>query len=247
MANATCDNMSLVDNFVDVGAGYDSYAYPQFEMFYMTIITLMPISKKYTPFIKNDLLRRKINQYTNWNILMMTFNSILYNIFAIKNHIISQFIAINSFQIMTLFHLFMLYDSNVLFCVMESTPCLLKHPIFSRISNTSLVRFEYFVANIIVHILPVYFYRDYLIGASVSTSTSTSTSGGVTTDYSIQMFQYIIMFKFMWVLNIFGDFNITSIYVPTFSGCNVKLINLVVIVDFITYKLLGYNKYFIYI
>ena len=243
MANATCDNVSLVNNFVGAGAGYDSYAYPQFEMFYMTIITLMPISKKYTPFIKNDLLRRKINQYTNWNILMMTFNSALYNIFAIQNHIISQFIAINSFQIMTLFHLFMLYDSNVLFCVMESTPCLLKHPIFSRISNTSLVRFEYFVANIIVHILPVYFYRDYLIGASVSTSTS----GGVTTDYSIQMFQYIIMFKFMWVLNIFGDFNITSIYVPTFSGCNVKLINLVVIVDFITYKLLGYNKYFIYI
>ena len=258
MANATtCDNMSLVDNFVGVGAGtvagagtgtgagtgYDRYAYPQFEMFYMTIITLMPISKKYTPFIKNDLLRRKINQYTNWNILMMTFNSALYNIFAIQNHIISQFIAINSFQIMALFHLFMLYDSNVLFCVMESTPCLLKHPIFSRISNTSLVRFEYFVANIIVHILPVYFYRDYLIGASVSTSTSTSTSGGVTTDYSIQMFQYIIMFKFMWVLNIFGDFNITSIYVPTFSGCNVKLINLVVIVDFIIYKLLCYNKY----
>lgn len=246
MANATtCDNVSLVNNYVGVGAGtgagtvagYDRYAYPQFEMFYMTIITLMPISKKYTPFIKNDLLRRKINQYTNWNILMMTFNSVLYNIFAIKNHIISQFIAINSFQIMTLFHLFMLYDSNVLFCVMESTPCLLKHPIFSRISNTSLVRFEYFVANIIVHILPVYFYRDYLIGASVSTS------GGVTTDYSIQMFQYIIMFKFMWVLNIFGDFNITSIYVPTFSGCNVKLINLVVIVDFIIYKLLCYNKY----
>lgn len=242
MANATtCDNVSLANNYVGVGVGvdasavadYDSYAYPQFEMFYMTIITLMPISKKYTPFIKNDLLRRKINQYTNWNILMITANSALYNIFAIKNHIISQFIAINSFQIMALFHLFMLYDSNVLFCVMESTPCLLKHPIFSRISNNSLVRFEYFVANIIVHILPVYFYRNYLIG--------------VTTDYSIQMFQYIIMFKFMWVLNIFGDFNITSIYVPTFSGCNVKLINLVVIVDFIIYKLLGYNKYYLYI
>jgi hypothetical protein len=231
MANiTTCDNVSLVNN-----ESYDNYEYPQFEMFYMAIITLMPISKKYTPFIKNDLLRRKINQYTNWNILMMTANSALYNLFAIQNRIICQFIAINSLQIMTLFHLFMIYDSNVLFCVMESTPCLLKHPIFSRISNNSLVRFEYFVANIIVHILPVYFYRDYLIGAS---------DGG--TDYSIQMFQYIIMFKFMWVLNIFGDFNITSIYVPTFSGCNVKLINLVVIVDFITYKLLGYNKYFLY-
>jgi hypothetical protein len=54
------------------------------------------------------------------------------------------------------------------------------------------------------------------------------------------MFHYIIMFKFMWVLNIFGDFNITSIYVPTFSGCNVKLVNLVVAIDFLTYKLLNY-------
>jgi len=243
MANiTTCDNVSLANNYVYASTGvaipndrYDSYEYPQFEIFYMTIITLMPISKKYTPFIKNDLVRRKINQYTNWNILMMTANSVLYNLFAIQNRIICQFIAINSLQIMTLFHLFMIYDSNVLFCVMESKPCLLKHSIFSRISNNSLVRFEYFVANIIVHILPVYFYRDYLIGAS---------DGG--TDYSIQMFQYIIMFKFMWVLNIFGDFNITSIYVPTFSGCNVKLINLVVIVDFIIYKLLGYYKYFLY-
>jgi len=43
----------------------------------------------------------------------------------------------------------------------------------------------------------------------------------------------------MWVLNIFGDFNITSIYVPSFDGCNVKLVNIVVIVDFITYKVLN--------
>jgi len=56
----------------------------------------------------------------------------------------------------------------------------------------------------------------------------------------MDMFHYIIMFKFMWVLNIFGDFNITSIYVPTFSGCNVKLVNLVVAIDFLTYKVLNY-------
>jgi hypothetical protein len=57
------------------------------------------------------------------------------------------------------------------------------------------------------------------------------------------MFQYIIMFKFMWVLNIFGDFNITAIYVPSFNWCNVKLINLVIVIDFIIYKLL--NNFFI--
>jgi hypothetical protein len=53
------------------------YDYNQFEMFYMTVIMLMPISKKYSQFIKIDVLRRKINQYTNWNILMMLMNSVL--------------------------------------------------------------------------------------------------------------------------------------------------------------------------
>jgi hypothetical protein len=135
---------------------------------------------------------------------------------------------------MTLFHMFMIYDSNVLFCVMDAKPFLLKHPLFSRISNHLLVRSEYFVANIVVHILPVYFYKDYLTLRSSDEVMATATA-----KTTIDMFHYIIMFKFMWVLNIFGDFNITSIYVPTFSGCNVKLINLVVAIDFLTYKLLN--------
>ena len=206
-----------------------SYVYNQFEIFYATIILLMPISKRYSPYIKNDVVRRKINQYTNWNILMILANSAIYNLFAIDNPIISRFIAINSFQIMTLFHLFMIYDSNVLFCVMDAKPFLLTHALFSRISNHLLVRAEYFVANIVVHILPVYFYRDYLVLRSSDSSEA----------MPMPMFHYIIMFKFMWVLNIFGDFNITSIYVPTFSGCNVKLVNLVVAIDFLTYKLLN--------
>lgn len=202
---------------------YQGNDYNQFEIFYGIIIVLMPISKRYAPYIKNDVVRRKINQYTNWNILMILANSAMYNVFALDNYIISRFIAINSFQIMTLFHLFMVYDSNVLFCVMDAKPALLQHAVFSRISNHILVRAEYFVANIVVHILPVYFYRDYLM-----------------MKMDIDMFHYIIMFKFMWVLNIFGDFNITSIYVPTFSGCNVKLVNLVVVIDYITYKVFNY-------
>ncbi len=202
---------------------YQSNDYNQFEIFYGIIIVMKPISKRYAPYIKNDVVRRKINQYTNWNILMILANSAMYNLFALDNYIISRFIAINSFQIMTLFHLFMVYDSNVLFCVMDAKPVLLQHAVFSRISNHILVRAEYFVANIVVHILPVYFYRDYLM-----------------MKMDMDMFHYIIMFKFMWVLNIFGDFNITSIYVPTFSGCNVKLVNLVVAIDFITYKVFNY-------
>ena len=209
-------------------------SYNNFEMFYVAIIALMPISKRYSPYIQNDVLRRKINQYTNWNILMILANATLYNVFNIDNPIISRFIAINSFQIMTLFHLFLLYDSNVLFCVMDAKPFLLKHPLFSRISNHLLVRTEYFVANIVVHILPVYFYKDYLSSRRVDASATATMAA------QLDMFHYIIMFKFMWVLNIFGDFNITSIYVPTFSGCNVKLVNLVVAMDFLTYKLLNY-------
>ena len=229
MLNITDDTCSHNRDVYDYNNTYATYN--QFEIFYATIILLMPISKRYSPYIKNDVMRRKINQYTNWNILMILANSAIYNVFAIDNPIISRFIAVNSFQIMTLFHLFMLYDSNVLFCVMDAKPFLLTHALFSRISNHLLVRAEYFVANIVVHILPVYFYRDYLVS---------SRRGEATPTPIIFMFHYIIMFKFMWVLNIFGDFNITSIYVPTFSGCNVKLVNLVVAIDFITYKVLNY-------
>jgi len=221
--NGTCVNLPVVDN----NHYYHNYDYNQFEIFYMSIIMLMPLSKKYAPLIKNDVVRRKINQYTNWNLLMILANSILYNVRGIDNYIISRFIAINSIQIMTLFHMFMIYDSNVLFCVMNDEPVLLKHSVFSRISNNLLVRFEYFIANIMVHIMPVYYYKDYL-------ALESGGSGG-----SLDMFHYIIMFKFMWVLNIFGDFNITSIYVPSFDGCNVRLVNIVVIVDFITYKVLN--------
>jgi hypothetical protein len=208
--------------------------YNQFEIFLATVIILMPITKKYSQFITIDIIRRKINQYTNWNILMIIMNSAIYNFFNIDNHLISRFIAINSFQIMSLFHLFLLYDSAILFCLMDDeNPILLKHKIFSSISKTNLVRFEYFVVNIIVHILPVYYYKDYLV-------LKDNNSVLCDNNYKIHLFQYLIMFKFMWVLNIFGNFNITSIYVPTFEGCNVKLINLVVIIDYISYKLINY-------
>jgi len=223
----TCDNVSQLNK----------YNYNQFEIFLITIISLMPISKKYSQYIKVDIIRRKINQYTNWNILMIIANSALYNILNIDNFLISRFIAINSVQIMSLFHLFVLYDSSILFYIMNAQPVILKHKIFSIISNNNLVRIEYFIGNIIIHILPVYFYKDYLVLKEDNDVIFDNNN------YKIHMFQYLIMFKFMWVLNIFGDFNITSIYVPKFEGCNVKLINLVVIIDYISYKLINYFLY----
>jgi len=245
MSNITCNNISHISRDSHLSQVYNdnnfynnnTYNYNQFELFLATIITLMPISKKYSQYITIDVMRRKINQYTNWNILMIIANSTLFNIFYIDNHLISRFIAINSLQIMSLFHMFILYDSNILFHAMDATPILLKHRIFNRISNENLVRLEYFVANIVIHILPVYYYKDYLVlkdGCAVICDNN---------NYKIHMFQYLIMFKFMWVLNIFGDFNITSIYVPTFEGCSIKLINLVVIIDYISYKLMNYFLY----
>jgi hypothetical protein len=235
MSNITCDNISQTQTFDIFLAKNNNYN--QFEIFLTTIITLMPISKKYSQYIKIDVLRRKINQYTNWNILMIFVNSLLYNIFNIDNYLISRFIAINSIQIMSLFHLFVLYDSSILFYIMDATPTIFNHRIFSKISNNFLVRLEYFIGNIIIHILPVYFYKNYLILKNDNDVIYDSNN------YKIHMFQYLIMFKFMWVLNIFGDFNITSIYVPKFEGCNIKLVNIVVIVDYISYKLINYFLY----
>jgi hypothetical protein len=239
MSNITCNNISniyrnnILDKIYQLNINSE---YNQFEIFLATIISLMPISKKYSQFIKIDVLRRKINQYTNWNILMIIVNSMMYNIFNIDNQLISRFIAINSFQIMTLFHLFILYDSNILFYAQDIKPFILKYNVFNKISDFHLVRFEYFICNLFVHILPVYVYRDFLTIKNVN-------ENGICVYNNINMFQYIIMFKFMWVLNIFGDFNITSIYVPSFKGCNVKLINLVVTIDYITYKLINYFLY----
>jgi hypothetical protein len=235
MANLTCNNISnIYHNHILSNNSQINNNYNQFEIFLATIITLMPISKKYSQFIKIDVLRRKINQYTNWNILMIIINSMIYNFFNIDNHLISRFIAINSFHIMTLFHLFILYDSNILFYAMDTKPFILKYNVFNKFTDFHLVRFEYFVCNLIVHILPVYVYKDFLTIKNIN-------DNDICVYNNVDMFQYIIMFKFMWVLNIFGDFNITSIYVPSFNKCNIKLVNLVVIIDFITYKLI--NKF----
>jgi hypothetical protein len=230
MSNITCNNIShnnILSNIYQVNSDYN-----QFEIFLITMISLMPISKKYSQSIKIDVVRRKINQYTNWNILMIIFNSVIYNIFNIDNHLISRFIAINSFQIMTLFHLFILYDSNILFYAIDTKPFILKYNVFNKISDFHLVRFEYFICNIFVHILPAYAYKDFLTIKNVN-------DNAICECNNINMFQYIILFKFMWVLNIFGDFNITSIYVPSFNWCNVKLVNLVITIDYITYKLIN--------
>jgi hypothetical protein len=196
----------------------------QFDFFLYTVFILMMLSSKYNSSIKINVIKRKINQYTNWNIYIIFANYILINIFEINNLLISKFIANNSLIIMILFHSFLIYDPRVLFETIDGEPFVL-NKIIKNVSSSTLLRTEYMICNVIFHILPVYYYSDTLIHYR-------------SYDDKISMFLYTIFFKFMWALNIFGNFNITSIYVPSFDFCNVKLINMIVIFDYLIDKTL---------
>ena len=204
--------------------------YQQFEFFLLTMFSLMYFSGKSLKFIKKDVARRKINPYTNWNILMILINYILNNCFNIYNIFISNFIAHNSLQVMLIFHTFLLYDKRILFLPIDNSPFILKYTFNNTISYKTLLQIEYLLANILVHILPVYYYSDLIIYHKYY-------------DNNIPMYIYTILFKFMWILNIFGNFNITSIYVPSYDLCNIKLINIAILGDCIAYKTSNFLSY----
>lgn len=159
-------------------------------------------------------ISRKINQYTNWNLFMIGCNYILNHYYHIDNIFISQFLALNSFQIFFIYHMFILYDSRILFDILDNAkPFLLN--IGSH--HNFMIRLEYFIINFFIHILPAYAYKDYLVQGPVH-----------------NICVYTILFKFMWALNVFGNFDVISIYLPTFHFCSVKLFNMIVIFDFAT-------------
>jgi len=191
----------------------------QFELFLYTIFICMMISGKYTENIKIDVLRRKINQYTNWNIYIIFLNYILINYFNINNLMISKFIANNSLNIFILFHTFIIYDSRILFHTIDNSPFIL-NKLVRGISEKRLLQTEYIICNIIFHVLPVYFYKDTLMYYKSCDDTK-------------NMYLYTIIFKFMWSLNIFGNFNFMSIYIPSFDFSNIKLVNFIILWDYI--------------
>lgn len=191
----------------------------QFELFLYIIFICMMISKKYTDNIQVDVLRRKINQYTNWNIYIIFLNYLLINYAGINNLLISKFIANNSLNIFIIFHSFLLYDSRILFQTIDNTPFVL-NKIINCISDKRLLQTEYMICNIIFHVLPVYFYRDTLVHYKSYDDTK-------------NLYLYTILFKFMWTLNIFGNYNFMSIYIPSFEFSNIKLINGIVVWDYI--------------
>jgi len=201
----------------------------EYEIFLCAMFLLMPVSRKITELIEIGIVKRKLNQYTNWNILMIFTNYILIHGFGIYNINICKFIAHNSLQVMLLFHIFIIYDSRILFQAINDKPFLIRYDFNNRVSAKSLLHFEYIICNIIIHILPVYCYSDTLVYYKSHGDTD--------------MFLYAIIFKFMWALNIFGNFNVTSIYVPTIDFNIISLINIILISDYIVDKTLMYISY----
>jgi len=202
-----------------------------FEIFLFGILSMMPVTKKISEiFIENIPIKKKLCQYTNWNMVMILVNYISNNYFDYNNQIIDKFIAYNSFQIFILFHSFMIYDKRILFEELQGIePFSRSLILFNNISKRTLLSCEYFILNIILHILPVYYYKDCLVYYNNYTI--------------INMYVYLIIFKFIWVLNIIGNFNVTSMYIPKLDICNIKIINIIILTDIFADKFLTKISY----
>jgi hypothetical protein len=202
-----------------------------FEIFLFGILSMMPVTKKISEiFIENIPIKKKLCQYTNWNMVMILVNYISNNYFDYNNQIIDKFIAFNSLQIFILFHSFMVYDKRILFEELQGIePFSRSLILFNNISKRTLLSCEYFILNIILHILPVYYYKDCLVYYNNNTN--------------INMYVYLIIFKFIWVLNIIGNFNVTSMYIPKLDICNIKIINIIILTDIFADKLLTKISY----
>jgi len=193
-----------------------------FNNFMLCVCILMPFTKYIPQYLMKkendnyDTMKRKINQYTNWNLFLILCNSIL-NLYGINNIFLCKFIALNSFQIFIIYHGFILYDRGILFDITDKNakPFLINIPKYDKL----LIRTEYFVINIFIHILPAYYYIDYLIKKQPYGN-------------EINMALYTILFKFFWALNVFGNFNVVSIYLPSFNGCVITLFNMMIASDY---------------
>ena len=77
--------------------------------------------------------------------------------------------------------------------------------------------------------IPVYSYREYLINYE---------------EYKIiNMSIYTILFKFYWALNVFGNFDITKLYIPQYKGCNILLFNSIIALDYSVAYVVDNNLY----
>ena len=155
------------------------------------------------------------------------------NYFNINNIFLSKFIAFNSVQICILYHIIILYDKKVLFSIVnnEIKPFVNLIGINSKKYNISIIYFEYMIINVLIHILPIYSYRKYLINYD---------------EYNmINMSIYTMLFKFYWALNVFGNFDITKLYIPEYKGCDIILFNSILLLDYGVVYMFNNYKYLI--
>ena len=189
-----------------------------FHNFLLSTFVSMSFMKHLPCFLikENKTIQRKFNQYTNWNIFMICAHYIMYHYYDIHSSYLSKFIAINSLQIFLLYHGFVIYDSRILFDILDnSKPFLLN---IGRNHNI-MIRIEYIIINFFIHILPIISYWKYLFEP-------------LPCYCMMNMSVYTILFKFMWALNIFGNFEVISIYLPSLKICSIKLFNMIVIFDY---------------
>lgn len=207
-----------------IEANKKNYIYNELIFFNNAIIFLcfcFPLAKHIPYYInKCEMLERKINQYTNWNIFIIFCDYILIHYYNINNIFISKFIALNSFQIFIIYHCFVLYDTRVLFDNSDQNPLPLIGIDVGNY-NSFLIKTEYFILNILLHILPLYVYLDYLLLEQPYGN-------------ELNMGIYTLLFKFFWALNVFGNFNVVTIYLPAYNGCHIKLFNVLIIFDYLT-------------
>lgn len=199
-----------------------------FEYFlYSVSFILMPLSKKITnKYISDDGTNRKIHQYTHWNLLMVVINNILTNCFNYDNKLICKFIGFNSLNIMILFHLLLLYDLGYLYTFNKQVS-LIKYLFPNNISEITLLKIEYTIGNVIVHILPVYYYKDYIMNYYYIYN-------------NVNISYYIIFFKCSWLLNIVGNFNPSKLYNPNINISDKYIINFIAFFTIILDKSLLY-------
>lgn len=200
-----------------------------FEYFLLSIsFVLMPSLKKISDiYISDNSLNRKINQYTHWNLVLLFINYILNNCFNYNNELISKFIAYNSLNIMILFHLLLLYDLRFLF-KFDGQKSFIKYILpNNNIPELRLLQLEYIFGNIVVHILPVYYYKDSLLNYYYIYN-------------NVTLSVYILLYKSAWLLNIVGNFHPSKLYNPDLGYIDINIIKILSISTIILDKSLLY-------
>lgn len=132
-----------------------------------------------------ELLEIKFEQYTNWNLFLISIYYILYY-FNINCYILRDFITINSNTIFILFHSSYIYDYKLFIY-------------FPKSNNMSILTFNIF--SFLSHILPVILFNYYTLNDINNYEYQKNNLGF-----------YTLILKLIWAFQNFGSFDITEAY-----------------------------------